>query len=61
MDAVLQGVSKIEEEENLLVRKENREENYIQIWSFTSHCNWLDVVEIRFSARDTGEHIVYVQ
>ena len=55
MDAVLQGVSRIEDEENLLVRKEEREQGYLQILSFTAHCNWLDAVEIRFTQQDQSK------
>ena len=50
----MQGVSKIEEEENLLVRQDNRDQHYLQIWSFTAFCNWLDVVEIRFTSQGSG-------
>ena len=56
MDAVLRGVHTIEDEENLLVRDDQRgEHHYLQIWSFTSHCNWLDVVELTFTAQESSE------
>ena len=51
MDAVLEGISRIEEEENLVVRTEDRGSHYLQIWSYTAFCNWLDVVEIRFHSQ----------
>lgn len=36
------------EEENLLIRKENKNGLFLEIWSYTAHCNWLDIVDIRF-------------
>ena len=38
----------IAEDENLQIRKEDREGLFLEIWSFTAHCNWLDIVDIRF-------------
>ena len=50
MDAVIQGVENIADEENLRVRQDDRNHHYLKIWSFTATCNWLDIVEIRFTA-----------
>ena len=54
MSAVLAAVESIREEENLEVRKNNKETRFIEIWSFTPGCNWLDVVEIRFEANSSS-------
>ncbi len=52
IEAVSRGITVIEEEENLLIREERSD--YLQIWSFTSHCNWLDIVELTFTNQDNS-------
>lgn len=54
MAAVITAVEAISEEENLEVRKNDRETHFIEIWSFTRGCNWLDIVDIRFETNGSG-------
>ncbi|XP_003383684.1 PREDICTED: uncharacterized protein LOC100638328 [Amphimedon queenslandica] len=46
-DAIVEAVGSIADEENLIIRKERKAELYLEIWSYTPYCNWLDIVEIR--------------
>ena len=48
IDAVIKAVGAISEEENLEVRNVDKQGHFVELWSFTPGCNWLDVVEIRF-------------
>ena len=43
----MEAVGSIADEENLLIRKERKADLFLEIWSFTPYCNWLDIVEIR--------------
>lgn len=54
MDAVVKGAQSVAEEENMEVHTEDREAQFVELWSFTPGCNWMDVVEIRFQAGEEG-------
>lgn len=41
------AVRSVADEQNLVIRKERKSELFLEIWSFTPYCNWLDIVEIR--------------
>lgn len=43
----MEAVGSIADEENLVIRKERKAELFLEIWSYTPYCNWLDIVEIR--------------
>lgn len=44
----MEAISSIAEEENLVIRKERKSELFLEVWSFTPHCNWLDIVDVTF-------------
>ncbi|KAL5476279.1 hypothetical protein EMCRGX_G026202 [Ephydatia muelleri] len=52
MQLLAKGVEKIAEQENLQMRKMDEDRHFAQIFSFTSGCNWLDVVEIQFAEQE---------
>jgi len=52
LEKLLEGVETITEEEHLEIHKVDREKYYVEIFSFTPGCNWLDVVEVTFRAGD---------
>ena len=58
MSAVIAAVGSISEEENLEVRKNNKEAHFIEIWSFTPGCNWLDIVDIHFEANASSGLVI---
>ena len=41
-------VKSIQEDEHLQIRKVNNQTHFVQIFSYTAGCNWLDVVEVQF-------------
>ena len=48
LEKLLEGVAEIAESEHLEVRKVDRGRCFVQVFSFTPGCNWLDVVEVHF-------------
>lgn len=47
MDDILLAVESVEIRERLLVRRVDKESLFIRVLSFTSTCEWLDVVEFK--------------
>ena len=52
MQLLAEGVERIAAEENLQIHKMDEDRHFAQIFSFTSGCNWLDVVEIQFAEHE---------
>lgn len=48
LEDLLKGVNAIEEKWDFTVHKVDREKHFVELFSFTSTYNWLDVVEIEF-------------
>ena len=56
LEKLLEGVAAIAEAEHLEVRKVDRERLFVQLFSFTPGCSWLDVVEVQFRpGKEDGE------
>ena len=60
LDDILLAVESVEIRERLLVHKVDRESLFVRLLSFTSTCEWLDVVEFKCSTalRERGEEFV---
>ena len=48
LEDLLNGIESIMEEWNFQIHKVDRERHFVEIFSFTKHANWLDVVEVQF-------------
>ena len=59
LEDLLKGVNAIEEKWDFTVHKVDREKHFVELFSFTSTYNWLDVVEIEFQeGEQSGTHTV---
>ena len=57
MEAFQAAVESLSEAEHLQVHKVKKDDHFIQVFAFTACCNWLDVVEVKFSS---GSGICYI-
>ena len=58
MEALMTAIQSIEEKDkNFEIRKSDRKRRFVEIFSYTARCNWLDVVDITFT-ENAGMHML---
>lgn len=59
MEALTAAVESMQDKENLEVHKSDSAKHFVEIFSYTPRCNWLDVVDITFTEKEGQYRVIW--